>query len=99
MTAKKHFEHVTLYILEDYDGGSGFSNAPNGFIVKEEKLADEFKQKNPGSSYKIAKGVIIKSLDDMADAQIEKKKMAALDKLTEEEKNLLGLNTPKVTYR
>jgi hypothetical protein len=55
------------------------------------KLAAEWQKLNTGSSYFTYKGVLVHSLDQIPEAQDALKRQKALDKLTQEEKELLGL--------
>lgn len=82
---------IELYELQSWDGGDGRSNRSTGFFVKTKELADEYQRKNIGSSYRIIKGVVVESFDEMADAQVELEKTKALAKLSPREKDLLGL--------
>lgn len=84
-------EPVKLFLLCDWDGGGGCGNRPNGFIVKDEALAKKWVDNNTGSSYNTVKGVIVQRLEDIPEAQEALDRQKALDKLTDKEKQLLGL--------
>lgn len=82
---------VEFYVLRNWDGGSGTSNRPNGFIVSKKELADEWTKGKNGCDYQTVKGILVQRLEDIPEAQEALKRQKALDKLTEEEKKLLGL--------
>lgn len=82
---------IKIHILKDWDGAGGTTNTFSGFITENESVAKEWTKKNTGASYSTYSGILIDDLDHMDQAQIERKKQKALDKLTDEEKELLGL--------
>jgi len=82
---------VEFYELHNWDGGEGTINSPSGFIVQSKKLAEEWTKINMGSSYRTVKGILVQRLEDIPDAQDCLDRQKALDKLTDKEKQLLGL--------
>jgi hypothetical protein len=83
---------VVFYVLRDWDGGGGTSNRPNGFIVQDKKLADEWKKVGgTGVDYITYEGVMVQRLEDIPGAKDLLARQKALSKLTAKEKELLGL--------
>lgn len=82
---------IELYQLENWDGGGGTGNRASGFFVKTEEMAKEWQGNNMGTSYRLVKGIVVDSFDEMKDAVIELEKTKALAKLSPREKELLGL--------
>lgn len=83
---------VTLYELHHWDGADGRANYPSGFIVQSRALANQWNRQGIGRSYRTIQGVLIDSFEQIEAADIERRKQEALNKLTTEEIELLGLN-------
>lgn len=84
-------ELLELYVLKHWDGGAGTANRNSGYLVRSQGLAEAWVKYYPGASYDKINGVIIDSLADIEIAEKELKRRRALNKLTNEEKKLLGL--------
>ena len=87
----KKFETVAFYRLEEYDGGDGRGNQPTGLITKSKSLAEAWEESGIGRSVSIFSGTIIDNLGDLDLALKEIKRLKAIAKLTQEERELLGL--------
>ena len=84
-------EPVEFFVLREWDGGNGTSNTSSGYLTKARSVADDWSKTAPGRDYTRIRGVMIARLDDMPMAEEALKRQKALAKLTDEEKNLLGL--------
>lgn len=82
---------VDFYELYNWDGADGRTNHSSGFIVGRKELAEEWAETGTGRSYRRMHGILVGRLEDIPEAQDALKRQKALDKLTEEEKKLLGL--------
>ena len=84
---------VVFYVLRAIAGESvGRGLRPNGFMVQDKKLADEWKKKGGvGVDYLTYEGVMVQRLEDIPGAKDIIARQKALNKLTAEEKALLGL--------
>lgn len=95
----KH-EHVKLFVLRTYDGGEGFQNQPSGYVTKNKAVAEEWSKRNHGgNSYDVIDGILVNTLDELESAGIEREKQKALNKLTERERELLGLEDTSIDQK
>lgn len=79
-------EYVRFHALYDWDGADGTCNSPSGFVTTSKTVAEEWTKRNIGASYRTIEGIMIRSLENLEDAQQNLKRQRALDKLTPEEK-------------
>ncbi len=83
---------VVFYVLREWDGGADTIHRPNGFMVQDKKLADEWKKTGGvGVDYITYEGVMVQRLEDIPGAKDIIARQKALNKLTDKEKELLGL--------
>lgn len=85
-------QSITLYELQNWDGADGRHNQPSGFLTRSRKIANQWNRQGIGRSYRTIQGVIIDNFEQIEAADIERRKQEALNKLTTEEIELLGLN-------
>jgi hypothetical protein len=82
---------ITLYDLKEYDGADGRSNTSSGFVTTNQKLSLSWKKQVNGRSTSVMSGLLVETMEDIANGKNDLIRQNALDKLTEKEKLLLGL--------
>ena len=96
------YTQIELYVLEDWDGADGRYNNPNGFITDSKSFADEWQKSKVGASYTTVKGILVRNQQELENGADEIEKQKAMEKLTDREKELLGLTQkpkPTTVYR
>jgi hypothetical protein len=82
---------VKFYDLREYDGGDGRGNMSIGVFTDSHITAESWAKSNLGRDYRTVDVVVISHLSEVVMALEERKKQQALNKLTTEERRLLGL--------
>lgn len=82
---------ITVYELQDYDGGDGTRNSASGMVTTSREVADGWCKSGTGKSTREVRGILIHSLEEVEDVRLDLKRAAALRKLTASERELLGL--------
>lgn len=83
---------IVLYELLNWDGGDGRSNSHSGVVTGSAAVAEAWKRQTNGNSVREAGGILIQSLDEMAEVKIDLERARALAKLTPRDRQLLGLS-------
>ena len=80
---------LTYYIIQKWDGGSNHYDTDIAF--EREYEADRFLKDNRYDMYRERTLTIYKSVEEYNEGEPKRRKQKALDKLTKEERQLLGL--------
>lgn len=83
---------VTIYELYSWDGADGRNNSPMGILTTDKEVAEAWTRGKSRGSCKTVSGVLIRSLDEIPEAQTERERARALAKLSPRERSLLGLS-------
>lgn len=81
--------NLTYYVIRKWDGGAGHYDTDIAF--ESEFEADRFLKDNLYDTYRQRTLTIYKDAAEYHDGESERKKQKALNKLTEEERKILGL--------
>lgn len=82
---------ITIFVLREWDGADGCTNPPTGYMTHKKSVAEEWVAGQNGRSYDKHEGVVINNLEQMPEAAIVIKRQKALAKLSDEDKEILGL--------
>ena len=102
MKSNKKLQIRDFYILRNYDGGNGLQNTISSIVTYDKKVAEAWCSKVRGNDYIKYTCVVAHSVNDLEDAEYNIERAKILEKLTDREKELLGLNEwgcPTINYR
>lgn len=82
---------IKAWQIWEYDGGDGRNNRPTNQYFTSQEAADSYKKSNCYNQVNPAEIILIGCVDDLEGLKDQVKKQRALNKLTKEERILLGL--------